>query len=193
MEVRVLLVDNDEASCKAIVSVLKTEGWVIETVAEAHAALEKLREGPWHLAIASLSVAPFGSPLFESLQALHEAEAPLRVLFLVPVMSGPEVDARLEQLGLPHTNKPIRMDDLLEQIGDLLLRAGAIHHKLRLVRELAVAPPRHIEADRAAEPRGGMFAARKAYEAYTEEELKAFEEEEEKKRKAAHEGDKTPE
>jgi DNA-binding NtrC family response regulator len=190
VEVRVLLVDDDEASRRAIVSVLKTEGWVIEPVGDAHTALEKLREGPWHLAIASLSVAPFDSPLFESLQALDEAEAPLRVLFLVPVMSPPEVDARLERLGLPHTNKPVRMDDLLEQISDLLMRAGAIHHKLRLVRELAAAPPRHIEADRAAEPRGGMFAARKAYEAYTEEELKAFEEEEEKKRKAGEPGDK---
>ena len=190
MEVRVLLVDNDEASRNAIVSVLKTEGWVIESVANAHAALEKLREGPWHLVLASLEVAPFDSPLFESLQALDEAEAPLRVLFLVPVMSGPEVDARLERLGLLHTNKPIRMDDLLEQISDLLMRAGTIHHKLRLVRELAAAPPRHIETSRAAEPKGGMFAARQGYDDYTEEELKAFEEEEEKKRKGAHEGDK---
>ena len=190
MEVRVLLVDNDEASCRAIVSVLKTEGWVIETVSDGHAALARLREGPWHLALASLDVAPFDSPLFESLHALDQAEAPLRVLFLVPVMSGPEVEARLEQLGLLHTTKPIRMDDLLEQISDLLMRAGTIRHKLRLVRELAAAPPRHIEASRAAEPKGGMFASREGYDDYTEEELKAFEEEEEKKRKAAQEGDK---
>ena len=190
MEVRVLIVDNDQASRNAIVSVLKTEGWVIETVADAHAALQRLRQGSWHLVVASLDVAPFDSPLFESLQALDEAEAPLRVLFLVPVMSGPEVEARLERLGLLHTTKPIRMDDLLEQISDLLMRAGTIRHKLRLVRELAVAPPRHIEASRAAEPKGGMFAHREGYADYTEEELKAFEEEEEKKRKAAHEGDK---
>jgi DNA-binding NtrC family response regulator len=183
VEVRVLLVDNDEASRRAIVSVLKTEGWVIEPVGEAHAALEKLREGTWHLVLASLAVAPFDSPLFESLQALDEAEAPVRVLFLVPALSPPEVDARLEKLGLPHTNKPIRVDDLLEQIGELLMRAGTLHHKLRLVRELAAAPPRHIEASREAEPRGGMFAARNPHEDYTEEELKAFEEEEEKKRK----------
>ncbi len=184
MEVRVLLADNDEANCRAIVSVLKTEGWAIETVADAHAALQKLREGPWHLVLASLDVAAFDSPLFESLQALHEAEGPLRALFFVPVMSGPEVDARLERLGLSHTNKPIRVDDLLEQISDLLMRAGTLHHKLRLVRELAAAPPRHIEASRAAEPKGGMFASRQGYDDYTEEELKAFEEEEEKKRKA---------
>ncbi len=189
MEVRVLLVDNDPASRRAIVSVLKTEGWAIETAADARAALEKLRAGPWHLALASLEVAPFDSPLFESLQALDQAEAPLRVLFLVPAMSPPEVDARLERLGLSHTNKPIRMDDLLEQISELLMRAGTLHHKLRLVRELAAAPPRHIEASRAAEPKGGMFAHREGYDDYTEEELKAFEEEEEKKRKVK-EGDK---
>lgn len=190
MEVRVLLVDNDEASRRAIVSVLKTEGWAIEAVADAHTALAKLREGPWHLALASLDVAPFDSPLFESLQALDQAEAPLRVLFLVPVMSGPEVEKRLERLGLPHTEKPVRVDDLLEQISELLMRAGTLHHKLRLVRELAAAPPRHIETSRAAEPKGGMFAHREGYDDYTEEELKAFEEEEEKKRKAAQEGDK---
>lgn len=184
MDVRVLLAEGDEASRDAIVALLKTEGWAIETVADGHSALEKLAQGPWHLVLASLEVAPFGSPLFESLQALHEAEGPLRVVFLVPVLAAREVDARLEQLGLPHTNKPIRMDDLLEQISELLLRAGTLNQKLRLVRELAAAPPRHVEASRAAEPRGGMFASREGYEGYTEEELKAFEEEEKKKRKA---------
>ena len=193
MEVRVLIVDDDQATRNAVVSLLKTEGWVLETTDNAHAALEKLRAGPWHLVIASLEVAPFGSPLFESLQALDEAEAPLRVLFLVPVMGGPEAEPRLEQLGLPHSTKPLRVDDFLEAASDLLLRAHTIHQPLRKVKELAVAP-RPLEHRMTSETRrGGMFAKRDPALDYTEEELKEFEEEEERKRKGAKEGEQPPE
>ncbi len=192
-EVRVLIVDDEESTRNAIVSLLKTEGWVLETVGEAHAALVKLREGPWHLVIASIEVARFDEPLFESLQALSEAEGPLRALFLVSVVAAPEVERRLEQLGLPHTVKPLRVDDFLEQVSELLLRAHTIYQPLRKVKELAVAPPRLLEHRVTHDAkRGGMFASRKGYDDFTEEELKEFEEEEEKKRRGAQEGDKPP-
>ena len=191
-EVRVLIVDDEESTRNAIVSLLKTEGWVLETVGDAHAALKKLREGPWHLVIASMEVARFDEPLFESLQALSEAEGPLRALFLVSVLSGPEVEQRLEQLGLPHTSKPVRVDDFLEQASELLLRAHTIYQPLRKVKELAVAPRPLEHRVTADSKRGGMFASRKGYDDFTEEELKEFDEEEEKKRKGK-EGEKPPE
>lgn len=184
-EVRVLIVDDDESTRHAVVALLKTEGWVLETVDNAHAGLERLREGPWHLVIASLEVARFDSPLFESLQALAEAEGPLRAMFLVSALSGPDAERRLEQLSLPHTTKPLRVDDFLEAVSDLLLRAHTIHQPLRKVKELATAPPRLLEHRVTSDAkRGGMFAERKGYDDFTEEELQAFDEEEEKKRKA---------
>lgn len=190
-EVRVLIVDDEEATRHAIVSLLKTEGWVLETVGEAHAALGKLREGPWHLVIASLEVVRFETPLFESLQALDEAEAPLRVLFLISAFAPPAVEQRLEQLGLPHSVKPLRVDDFLEAVSDLLVRAHTIQQPLRRVKELATAP-RPLDHRMTEAKRGGMFAERKGYDDFTEEELQAFEEEEEKKRKAK-ESEKPPE
>ncbi len=191
MEVRVLIVDDDASTRHAIVSLLKTEGWALETVENTHAALGKLREGPWHLVIASLEVVRFDTPLFESLQALDEAEAPLRVLFLVSAFAPPAVEQRLEQLGLPHTVKPLRVDDFLEAVSDLLVRAHTIQQPLRRVKELATAP-RPLDHRVTQTKRGGMFAERKGYDDFTEEELQAFEEEEEKKRKAK-EGEKPPE
>ncbi|HXV74454.1 MAG TPA: response regulator [Sphingomonadales bacterium] len=190
MEVRVLIVDDDPSTRNAVVSLLKTEGWVLETVGNAHAAMEKLREGPWHLVIASLEVTKFDTPLFESLQALDEAEAPLRVLFLVSAFAPPGVEKHLEQLGLPHTVKPLRVDDFLEAASDLLVRAHTISQPLRRVKELATAP-RPLDHRMTEAKRGGMFAERKGYDDFTEEELKEFEDEEEKKRKAK-EGEKPP-
>ncbi len=190
MEVRVLIVDDEASTRNAIVSLLKTEGWVLETVGGAHAALEKLRESPWHLVIASLDVVRFDTPLFESLQALDEAEAPLRVLFLVSITAPPAVEQRLEQIGLRHSVKPLRVDDFLEQVSELLLRAHTIQQPLRRVKELATAP-RPIDHRMTTErKRGGMFAQRDPSMDYTEEELKEFEEEEEKKRKGVKEGEK---
>ena len=193
-EVRVLIVDDDPSTRHAIVSLLKTEGWVLETIDDAHAALEKLREGPWHLVIASLEMTRFNTPLFESLQALDEAEAPLRVLFLVSVAAPPAVEQRLEKLGLPHSVKPLRVDDFLEAVSDLLVRAHTIAQPLRRVKELATAP-RSLHHRLATETqRGGIVAKRDPSMDYTEEELKEFEEEEERKRKAKEkEGEKPPE
>ena len=134
-------------------------------------------------------MARFDEPLFESLQALDQAEAPLRVMFLVSIVAPPEVEQRLEQFGLPHTVKPLRVDDFLEQVSELLLRAHTIYQPLRKVKELAVAPrPLEHRVTNDAK-RGGMFASRKGYDDFTEEELKEFEEEEEKKRKSK-EGEK---
>ena len=190
MEVRVLIVDDEESTRHAIVSLLKTEGWALDTATDARAALEKLRQGPWHLVIASTEVARLDAPLFESLQALAEAEGPLRLLFLVSIVSPPGIEQRLEQLGLPHTTKPLRVDDFLEQVSDLLVRARTIHQPLRRVKELAVAP-RPLEHRVTTDQKSSMFASRKGYDDYTEEDLKEFEDEEQK-RKAAQDADKPP-
>jgi hypothetical protein len=112
-------------------------------------------------------------------------------MFLVSAFAPPAVEKRLEQLGLPHTVKPLRVDDFLEAVSDLLVRAHTIAQPLRRVKELATAP-RPLDHRMTKAKRGGMFAERKGYDDFTEEELQEFEEEEEKKRKAK-EGEKPPE
>lgn len=190
-DVRVLIVDDEEPTRNAIVSLLNSEDWVLDLADDPHAALRKLREGPWSLVLASTGVARLESPLFESLKALAEAGGPFRVLFLVSVLGGPEVEQRLEQLSLPHTAKPLRVHDFLEQVSELLLHAHIIDQPLRRLHELAAAP-RPLEHRVSPQTQGkAMFATRDAYEAYTEEDLKEFEEEE--KQRKTKEGEKPPE
>ena len=190
-EVRVLIVVDEESTRNAILSLLNSEGWVLDVASDAHAALLKLREGPWHLVLAGIDDARLNGPLFESLKVLAEAGGSFRVLFLVSVLAGPELEQRLEQLSLPHTPKPLRVDDFLEQVSELLLRAHTIDHPLRHVREQAGAP-RPLEHRASTQAKGrAMFATRDSYEAYTEEELKEFDEEE--KQRKSKEGEKPPE
>lgn len=188
-EIRVLIVDEDESGRKALASILGAEGWQVHAVADAHQALARLRQGPWSLVLVSVTVSGLSGPLFELLKDLEEAGTGLRALFLVPLSENAAISPRLEQMKLPHSTKPIQLDDFLDQVSDLLVKAGSIRQPLRRVRELAAEVHHHPEP-KEAEAAGGMFARRDAASDYTEEELQAFEEEEKRRHKGADEGDK---
>ena len=46
-EVRVLIIEDEESTRNAILSLLISEAWVLDVVSDTHAALLKLREGTW--------------------------------------------------------------------------------------------------------------------------------------------------
>lgn len=179
-QVRVLIIDDDEASRAALASILATEGWQIELAALADEGLERLRQGGWQLVLANVSMSSLSGPLFELLKELATAGGPLRVLFLVPPVVGARVRQYLEELNLPHAAKPIHLHDFLEQVSDLLLGAGIIKEPLLRIHELADAV-RAAEQRKAATPSQQMFSTTDPAFSYTEEELRQFEEEERRK------------
>ena len=182
-DVRILVIDDDEASQRALGLVLDSDGWEIQMAALPDEALGKLAAGGWNLIIANVSMSSLSGPLFNLLKELSEAKGRLRVLFLVPAVAEERARAALEQYKLPYATKPLHLHDFLQHVGELLLEAGAIQQPLHPVRSGPAAPERRLQ-DRRKQKRGGpeMFASREGYD-YDEEELKKFEEEE--RRKAA--------
>lgn len=180
--VRVLIIDNDEATSRTVAWVLGGEGWLIDVVACPEEAFQRLRRGGWHLVVADFTTCGASEQLFEFLKELAVAGGPVRVLFLVPALIAYCARPQLEALQVPYAIIPLRLADFLEQVSDLLIEAGAIRHPLCRVRELAheYSPPacRRVHTDSGS----AMFASRDGYFDYDEEELRRFEEEEKKKK-----------
>jgi DNA-binding NtrC family response regulator len=182
--VRILVIDDDEASRKALLCILEAEDWLIDLAALPEDGFAKLRQGGWNLVIANVSMSSLSGPLFSLLRELHVGGASLKVLFLVPAMAEHRVRAEMERWKLIYELKPIHLHDFLEQVSDLLLEAGAIQQPLRRVRmELAAAEHSAGERGSGEERRKTeMFSSRDDY-SYDEEELRKFEEEEQKRKK----------
>lgn len=188
-DVRILVIDDEEASQRALRLILESDEWFIEMSALPEDALTKLAAGGWHLVIANVSMSSLSGPLFGLLKDLSQTPgSSLRVLFLVPSIAESKALDLLERLRLPYATKPLHLHDFLELVGDLLRDAGVVTGPLHGLREGGPAVPKpHLQDARHRKKEGEatMFADRDdSY--YDEEELKKFEEEE--RRKAGGDG-----
>ena len=182
-DVRILVIDDDLASQRALGLILESDGWLIEMVALPDDALAKLAGGGWNLVIANVSMSSLSGPLFSLLKDLSEAKGALRILFLVPSLVESKAVEALERLKLPYATKPLHLHDFLEQVSDLLREAGVITGPLHGSRDGGpLAPKPHLQDARHRKKEGeaAMFADRDDY-SYDEEDLKRFEEEERRK------------
>lgn len=196
-EVRILIVDDDEASQHALQQVFDSEGWRVRVVPFASEAMRELARGHWTLVIVNIALADITGPLFTTLKELAQVEVDpetvhngLRVLFLVPLLAARWARPVLDKERLPYAMKPLNLNDFLEKVSDLLLEAGAIAQPIRDVSVLAVNKERR-QKDRAGRDRrnGKMFASREDY-MMTEEEIADYEKQEEEERKKHKEEEK---
>jgi DNA-binding response OmpR family regulator len=188
-EIHILIVDDDEASQKAVWQVLDSEGWRVRVVPLADQAMEQLAIGQWTLLIVNVALTGLGGPVFNTLKEL--AQAPpleagrhrVRVLFIVPMLVAEHAQPILEREQLPYALKPFHLHDFLEKVSDLLIEAHAIPNPIRRVTALP-SEDRRQQDRRAGEDRRqtSMFAARDEY-FMTEEEIAEYEKSEAEERK----------
>ncbi|MHB8484801.1 MAG: response regulator [Candidatus Acidiferrales bacterium] len=197
-DVRILIVDDDEASQQALQQVFDSEGWRVRVVPFASEAMRELARGHWTLVIVNIALADITGPLFTTLKELAQVQVDpdaarngLRVLFLVPLLAARWARPVLDKERLPYTMKPLNLNDFLEKISDLLLEAGAIAQPIRDVSVLATNKERRQKDRRSGRDRrdGKMFASREDY-TMTEEEIADYEKQEEEDRKKREEEEK---
>lgn len=186
-QVGILVLDDDAHSQGVLRQMLDSEGWRVRLVPEANRLLKELSTGEWSLVIASVAQTGLDGPIFTVLKELALAPASegarVRVLFLIPEMTGAQAQMELEAVRLPYVLRPFHLHDFLEKVSDLLLEIHAIEMPIRQVR-------REFKEDRRKKKKIGretsMFASRDAY-MMTEEEIAEYErseaEESQKKKK----------
>jgi DNA-binding response OmpR family regulator len=177
-EVRILVLDDDAQSQGALRQILDSEGWHVRIVPDTQLLLTELKSGEWSLVIANVAMTGANSPIFITLRELSsvpaEEGARLRVLFIVPEMTGGQFVPALEQARLPYVVRPFHLHDFLEKVSDLLVEIKAIEAPLRQVRhEFGAIRKKKKQTGRAT----SMFASRDSF-SYTDEELAEYERQE---------------
>jgi DNA-binding response OmpR family regulator len=177
-QVRILVLDDDPPSQGALRQILDSEGWRVRIVPDTKLLLTELKTGEWSLVIANVAMTGLDSPLFFTLRELSnvspEEGARLRILYLVPELSGGQFVGALERARLPYVVRPFHLHDFLEKVSDLLVEIKAIEAPLRQVRyEYSGMRKQKKEAARST----SMFASRDSF-SYTDEELAEYERQE---------------
>jgi DNA-binding response OmpR family regulator len=178
-QVGILVLDNDAQGAGAVRQILDSEGWRVRIVQDTHLLLAELKTGEWSLVIANIAVTGLDSPAFITLRELNAVSADeggrVRVLYLIPELTGSQYLAALEQAHLPYVVRPYHLHDFLEKVSDLLVEVKAIEAPLRQVRyEFGDIRKKKKQA---AGRSTSMFASRDSF-SYTDEELAEYERQE---------------
>ena len=177
-QVGILVFEDDPYSGTALRQMLDSEGWRVRVAQDIKMLQTELKTGEYSLLIANIVMVEIDSPLFLVLRELAsvsvEDGARLRVLFVVPEMSGSQFVQVIEEARLPYVLRPFHLHDFLEKVSDLLVEVKAIEGPLRMTRyEFGAARKKK----KAATKTNSMFASRESY-SYTEEELAEYEKQE---------------
>jgi DNA-binding response OmpR family regulator len=175
LQVGILVLDADPQSAGALRVILDSEGWRVRIVPDPQLLLSELKTGEWSLVIANVALTPPNSAAFVLLKELSAVAADeggrMRVLFLIPEMTGSQHVGPLEAARLPYVVRPYHLHDFLEKISDLLVEVKAIEAPIRQVRyEFGGLRKQKKAAGRS----NSMFASRESF-SYTDEELAEYE------------------
>jgi DNA-binding response OmpR family regulator len=177
-QVGILVLDADLQSAGALRQILDSEGWRVRIVPDAAMLLTELKTGEWSLVIANAALTPPNSAAFITLRELSGVSAEdggrMRVLFLIPELTGSQHVGPLEAARLPYVVRPYHLHDFLEKVSDLLVEVKAIAAPIRQVRyEFG-----GLRKKKKSEARcNSMFASRDSF-SYTDEELAEYEKQE---------------
>ena len=177
-QVGILILDDDDNNRGALRQVLDSEGWRVRLVQDPDLLLAELKSGEWSLVIANIALAGTDTPIFITLRELagvsHEEGGRIRVLYLVPEVSGSQYVGALELARMPYVLRPFHLHDFLEKVSDLLVEVKAIESPIRKVRhEFGAMRMKKKLAGRS----NAMFASRDSY-SYSDEEMAEYEKQE---------------
>ena len=177
-QVGILVLDDDAQGSAAVRQILDSEGWRVRIVPDTKLLLAELKTAEWSLVIANIALTGTDTPAFITLRELAsvpvEDGGRIRVLYLVPELTGSQYVGAVETARLPYVVRPYHLHDFLEKVSDLLVEVKAIAAPIRQVRyEFDSLRKKKKQAGRS----NSMFASRDSY-SYTEEELAEYERQE---------------
>jgi DNA-binding response OmpR family regulator len=177
-QVGILILDDDDQNQGAVRQILDSEGWRVKLVQEPRVVLTELKSGEWSLVIANVALSGIDTPTFITLRELagvsYDDGGRIRVLYLVPELTGSQFVGALEMARAPYVVRPFHLHDFLEKVSDLLVEVKAIEGPIRQVRhEFGAIRKKKKQAGRS----NSMFASRDSY-SYSDEEMAEYEKQE---------------
>jgi DNA-binding response OmpR family regulator len=177
-QVGLLVLENDSNNSVALKQILDSEGWRVRLVTDLPMLHAELKTAEYSLVIANIELVGVESPTFHVMRELSGVSAEeggrVRVLYVVPELTGGQTVAALERTKMPYAVRPFHLHDFLEKVSDLLVEVKAIEGPLRMTRyEFGEARKKKKQTSRT----NSMFASRDSY-SYSEEELVEYERQE---------------
>jgi DNA-binding response OmpR family regulator len=177
-QVGILILDQDDANQGTLRQILDSEGWRVRLVTDPKLLFSELKSGEWSLVIANVALTGLDTPVYTTLRELanvsYEDGGRIRVLYIVPEMTGSQFVTALELARAPYAVRPFHLHDFLEKVSDLLVEVRAIEGPIRQVRhEFGALRKKKKQAGRS----NSMFASRDSY-GYTDEEIAEYERQE---------------
>ncbi len=118
---RILLVEDDESILSSLTDYLSAEGFLIESATGQKAAVEKLDQGAYDLALVDISLEDGNG--FAVCAAIR-AKGNMPVIFLTASSDEYSVVAGLDMGADDYVSKPFRLRELLSRMNSVLRRAG---------------------------------------------------------------------
>ena len=178
-QVGILVLENDPGNSTALKQILDSEGWRVRIIEDVPMLHVELKTADYSLLIANVALLGVESTTFQVLRELAnvplEEGGRLRILFVVPELTGSQFIGDLEVSHLPYVVRPFHLHDFLEKVSDLLVEVKAIEGPIRMTRyEFGAARKKKKQQ---ASRTTSMFASRDSY-SYTEEEIAEYEKQE---------------
>lgn len=116
----ILVIDDEPSVAHGLRSLLRRDGYIVETAANGRLALAKLQERTYDLLVSDLRMPELDGPsLYRTLEDQYPHLLP-RVLFLTGDTLNPETRLFLEQSAVPYLTKPCTLAEIRHAIQEML-------------------------------------------------------------------------
>jgi CheY-like chemotaxis protein len=114
--VKILLIDDEGSFVQALARLLDREGYTVDTAANGHQALTKLRTQYYDVILCDLRMPALDGPTFYTLVQQQSPAVCQRMIFVTGDTLGVESTAFLAQCGQPYLYKPCTAAEVREAI-----------------------------------------------------------------------------
>jgi len=126
---RLLVVDDDSASCEAVAEALRAEGYLVATAQGGRAALALAKERVFDVIVSDIRM-----PDMDGLALLRELQQESLDLSVILMTAFGNVEAALEAIkagAYDYVSKPLHLDDLLQTVRRAIEQRRLVHENQR--------------------------------------------------------------
>ena len=122
MDIRTLVVDDDQDSCDLIEKILKKDGYRVTTLTDGRKVEEELRKAEVHLAIVDLKMPEISG--LDVLQIIRQHDSDCAVIMMTGYATLDSAVSALRGGVVDYLRKPVREDELLGAVRRALAAKG---------------------------------------------------------------------
>ncbi|MCJ7647942.1 MAG: response regulator, partial [Candidatus Lokiarchaeota archaeon] len=131
----ILIVDDDESTCKTLALIFNKKGYNVQTAGTGHEALEIARNKNFNLALLDIKLPDIeGIELLVPLKKMHPD---METMMMTAYSSLETVVRALNEGASAYIMKPLEIDDILNKISTMFEKQHLIAEKKKLEQELA--------------------------------------------------------